>query len=175
MWKNALLLLLLTALPALCACGGPTDAAETPTETEAPAPSAAEIPAEVEGAEPEREENQMQMKIGGAAVQVLWEENESVAALQELVEQGPLTIRLSMYGGFEQVGPIGQALPRSDVPTTTAAGDIVLYTGDQIVVFYGSNSWDYTRLGRIADKTVEEMKALLGGGDVELTLSMEAE
>ena len=78
---------------------------------------------------------------------------------------------MSMYGGFEQVGPIGASLPRSDVQTVTEAGDIVLYAGNQIVIFYGSNSWSYTRLGRITDQTLD-LKELLGNGDVEITLSI---
>ena len=78
-----------------------------------------------------------------------------------------------MYGGFEQVGSIGTALPRNDVETTTASGDIVLYSGDQIVVFYGSNSWEYTRLGHITDQDTAEMEELLGNGDVTITVSME--
>ena len=83
----------------------------------------------------------------------------------------PLVIQMSMYGGFEQVGPIGQSLPRNDVQTTTVSGDIVLYSGNQIVVFYGPNSWAYTRLGHITDKTAFEMKELLGNGDVTITIS----
>ena len=74
-------------------------------------------------------------------------------------------------GGFEQVGSIGQSLPRNDAQTTTASGDIVLYSGNQIVIFYGSNSWSYTRLGHITDKTTQEMAALLGNGDIEITIS----
>ena len=101
-----------------------------------------------------------------------WEDNEAVAALCELAREG-LTIRMSMYGGFEQVGSIGEDLPRSDVQTSTSPGDIVLYSGDQLVVFYGHNAWAYTRLGHITDKTPEEMRALLGNGDVILTLIFE--
>ena len=98
-----------------------------------------------------------------------WEENESVDALKELAQNG-LTIRMSMYGGFEQVGPIGRSLPRQDAQTSTSSGDIVLYSGNQLVVFYGSNSWAYTRLGHIDDKTPDEMRKLLGNGDVIITL-----
>lgn len=83
----------------------------------------------------------MKLKINDTVVEVLWEDNESVEALFNLVLAEPLTIRMSMYGGFEQVGSIGSSLPRNDVQTTTSAGDIVLYSGSQIVVFYGSNSW----------------------------------
>ena len=80
---------------------------------------------------------------------------------------------MSMYGGFEQVGALGTSLPRDDRQTTTQAGDIVLYAGDQIVVFYGSNSWAYTRLGRITDQSVQALRDLLGNGDVTVTLSLE--
>ena len=116
-------------------------------------------------------DNDMQMMIGETPVTVAWENNESVEALKTLAEEG-LRIDMSMYGGFEQVGSIGQSLPRDDQQTTTASGDIVLYSGNQLVVFYGSNSWAYTRLGHITDQTPEQMKALLGSGDVTITLSM---
>ena len=116
-------------------------------------------------------DNDMQMMIGETPVTVAWEDNASVEALKALAAQG-LTIEMSMYGGFEQVGSIGQSLPRDDQQTTTASGDIVLYSGNQLVVFYGSNSWAYTRLGHITDQTPAQMKALLGNGDVTITLSM---
>jgi len=70
----------------------------------------------------------------------------------------------------QQVGPIGRSLPRNDSQTTTQAGDIVLYSGNQIVVFYGSNAWAYTRLGHIRDKSAQEMAELLGYGDVTVTI-----
>ena len=116
-------------------------------------------------------DNDMQMMIGETPVTVAWEDNASVEALKMLAGEG-LTIEMSMYGGFEQVGSIGQSLPRDDQQTTTTSGDIVLYSGNQLVVFYGSNSWAYTRLGHITDQTPEQMKALLGSGDVTITLSM---
>ena len=116
-------------------------------------------------------DNDMQMMIGETPVTVAWEDNASVEALKTLAAEG-LRIDMSMYGGFEQVGSIGQSLPRDDQQTTTTSGDIVLYSGNQLVVFYGSNSWAYTRLGHISDQTPEQMKALLGNGDVTITLSM---
>ena len=118
-------------------------------------------------------EAMLQMRIGDTAVTVEWEDNESVQALRDLCTDNPLTIQMSMYGGFEQVGSIGQSLPRDDRRTTTGAGDIVLYSGNQIVVFYGSNSWAYTRLGHITDQNAAGMSELLGNGDVTITISME--
>ena len=108
----------------------------------------------------------MILMIDGEEYPVEWEENESVEVLKELC---PLTMKMSMYGGFEQVGSLGESLPRNDEQITTEYGDIVLYSGNQIVVFYGSNTWAYTRLGHI-DMTQEELTDLLGNGDVEITL-----
>ena len=115
----------------------------------------------------------LQMKIADTVVEVAWEDNESVEALRKLCEEEPLTIEMSMYGGFEQVGSIGSNLPRNDVETTTSAGDIVLYSGNKMVVFYGSNSWAYTRLGHITDQDETGMTQLLSNGDVAITFSME--
>ena len=108
----------------------------------------------------------MRLLIEETEVPVTWENNASVDALKELC---PLTIRMSMYGGFEQVGSIGQSIVRDDQQTSTGYGDIVLYSGNQIVVFYGSNSWAYTRLGHV-NLSQQEMSELLGNGDVSITL-----
>jgi uncharacterized protein YceK len=113
----------------------------------------------------------MDMTINDTKVDVTWENNASVAELKELAED-ELTISMSMYGDFEQVGPIGKSITRDDKQTTTSAGDIVLYSGNQLVVFYGSNSWAYTRLGKI-NLTEKELTNLLSNGDVTITLSME--
>ena len=118
-------------------------------------------------------EKHLHLTINDTAVTVDWEANESVNALMEFVSSGPLTVQMSMYGGFEQVGPLGSSLPRNDSQTTTRAGDIVLYSGNQIVIFYGSNSWAYTRLGHITDRDAGEMAALLGNGDVTVTIGVE--
>lgn len=128
--------------------------------------------AEVQTTE-EAQEKMLQLKIADTIVEVAWEDNESVEELRKLCEEEPLTIQMSMYGGFEQVGSVGTSLPRNDAQTTTSSGDIVLYSGNQIVVFYGSNSWAYTRLGHITDQDEESMAQLLGNGDVTITISME--
>ena len=113
----------------------------------------------------------MRMSIDGAELEVDWEGNRAVAELAEMTADGPLTIQMSMYGGWEQVGPIGAALTSEDEQITAQAGDIMLYSSNQIVVFYGTNSWAYTRLGRITSRSADEMAELLGNGDVELTIS----
>ena len=125
----------------------------------------------VEHTEYTEENTALQMTIGNTSVSVDWEDNESVQSLKELCRNQPLTIYMSMYGGFEQVGSIGTALPQNDMQTTTSAGDIVIYSGNQMVVFYGSNSWAYTRLGHITDKTQAELTELLSNGNVTVTLT----
>ena len=117
------------------------------------------------------ENKEMVMKIDGTKVDVTWEESASVEELEELAASG-LSISMSMYGGFEQVGSIGKSITQNDKQMTTGAGDIVLYSGNQLVVFYGSNSWAYTKLGKI-NMSQKELADLLGKGDVTITISME--
>ena len=113
----------------------------------------------------------MKIEVNGSTFTATLADNAAADALVDWVEEGPVTLELSDYAGFEKVGPLGRSLPASDSQTTTHAGDIVLYQGDQIVLFYGSNSWSYTRLGHIDDLTGWE--DALGGGDVTVTLSLE--
>ena len=88
------------------------------------------------------------IKIDDTVVDITWENNDSVNELMEYARDG-LTIEMYQYGGFEQVGSIGKTITTSDSQITTIPGDVVLYSGNQIVIFYGSNSWSYTKLGHI--------------------------
>lgn len=120
----------------------------------------------------EEQSDEIKMLINDTPVTVEWEDNESVAALKEAVKTNPITIQMSMYGGFEQFGSIGMSLPRNDTRITTTSGDVILYSGDQMVVFYGSNTWSYTRLGHITGKTQAELTELLSNGSVIITLTI---
>ena len=120
--------------------------------------------------ETQGETTEMKLFIGEEEVNVEWEKNDAVAALGEMVQKQPLTVDMSMYDDFEQVGELGMSLPAEDEQITTESGDIMLYSGDKIVVFYGSNSWDYTPLGKVTNKSPEEMAELLGAGDVTITI-----
>lgn len=113
----------------------------------------------------------MNIQVGDAVFSATLEENEAVTAFVEMMREGSVVIQMSDYSGFEKVGPLGTSLPASNSQTTTHAGDIVLYNGNQIVIFYGSNSWSYTRLGHIDDLTGWE--EALGNGDVTVTFSLE--
>ena len=149
----------------------PTTATLTETRVET-RPQQTELQTEPLPEETREENLTLKLTIDGTELDVLWEDNESAAALRDLAADAPLTIQMSPYGGFEQVGPIGRSLLRNDVQTTTEPGDIVLYSGNQIVVFCGSNSWAYTRLGKIQGMDQAALTELLGNGAVTLALSV---
>ena len=144
-------------------------ALEEPEESDSNAAPESGEP-ETEQDEEENSEMQMNVQVGGSTFTATLEENAAVDALVDMMEQGSVTIQMSDYSGFEKVGPLGTSLPTSNRQTTTQAGDIVLYQGNQIVMFYGSNSWSYTRLGHINDLTGWE--EALGSGDVTVTFSL---
>ena len=114
------------------------------------------------------------LKVGGNTMTATLTDNEATRELTKLLEQDDITIRMSDYGGFEKVGALPQSLPTSNTQITTAPGDIMLYQGNQMVIFYGSNSWSYTRLGKIDGATVSNLRQFLGNGDIVLTLSLES-
>ena len=114
------------------------------------------------------------LKVGGNSMTATLTDNEATRELTKLLEQGDMTIRMSDYGGFEKVGSLPQSLPTSNTHITTVPGDIMLYQGNQMVIFYDSNSWSYTRLGKIDGATVSNLRQFLGNGDVTLTLSLDS-
>ncbi len=157
----AALAALITAL--CCACGIKTPNVPGPEPTER-----AEQTAQPLNTEEDTMENGMKLFIDGRELEVVWERNRAAAALKEAAKGG-LTVGMEPYGGFEQVGALGFSLPASDERIKTAPGDVVLYSGDSIVIFYGTNTWAYTRLGHI-NADAEELAALLSNGPVELKL-----
>lgn len=129
-----------------------------------------QLPGQEPGDTEENAEMKMNVHIGAHTFTATLEDNAAVDALVKMMESGPLTLQMSEYAGFEKVGELGANLPASNSQTTTQAGDIVLYQGSQIVIFYGSNSWSYTRLGKIDDLT--GWTDALGSGDVSVTFSL---
>ena len=93
-------------------------------------------------------------------------DNSSALTFYELLNKAPVTIKMSDYGNFEKVGSLGTSLPRNDTHITTEAGDIILYQGNQITIYYDKNSWSFTRLGKIDGVTQAELKRVLGKGNV---------
>ena len=117
----------------------------------------------------------MYITIGNQTLPVTLVKNNATEALMAALAANPITYEADDYGGFEKVGALGMSLPTSNQQLTTQAGDVILYSGNQIVLFYGSNSWSYTRLGRIEYESLEQLKSFLkaGQGRVSVTLSEE--
>lgn len=118
----------------------------------------------------EVQEGKMYLKIGNTVLTATLADNQ---AARELAQRLPLTLDLRDYGGFEKVGSLGFFLPRADVYVTAQPGEFVLYQGNQFVLFYGQNTWSYTRLGRIDGMAAQQLQEILGGGNVTVTLSAE--
>ncbi len=123
-----------------------------------------------------REENTMKqitLSFNGHTYSATLADNSSAEAFAQLLKSGPLTVAAHDYGNFEKVGELGTSLPRNDQQITTSPGDIILYQGDQITVYYAQNSWSFTRLGRMDDPS--GLREALGDGDVEITFQLAEE
>lgn len=119
------------------------------------------------------DQNQFYITAGETVFTADFCDNSSAEAFRELLADGPLTIDMHDYGNFEKVGEIGSTLPANDEQITTEPGDVILYLGTSITIYYDTNSWNFTRLGKIRDVSKEELLAAFGGGDVMVTFSVE--
>ncbi len=111
------------------------------------------------------------LSINHETFPVTWENNNTVQSLKTKLTDQALTVNLSAYGGFEQVGSLGFTLPSQDQQLRATSGDIMLYNSNNIVLFFGSNSWSYTKLGHI-DLSQSELDKLLNQDNVSITLSL---
>ena len=109
---------------------------------------------------------------GGQTFAARFENNSSADALRQLLSQEDLTVDMSDYGNFEKVGSLGQSLPTNDQSITTQPGDVILYQGNSITIYYDTNTWSFTRLGKIENATREGLLQALGDGDVQVTFSL---
>lgn len=111
--------------------------------------------------------------IDGTILEIALADNRSARAFAELLAGGPVTVDMSDYGGFEKVGSLGTSLPTTDEQISTGPGDVILYQGNNIVIYYGTNNWNFTRLGKIQDADAQTLRELLGSGNVSVTFSLE--
>lgn len=116
--------------------------------------------------------NTVCIKINNQVFNIDLENNSATIELKERLKNGDIVVNAHEYGGFEKVGDLGFSLTREDSDITTSAGDIVLYQGNQISLFYDSNSWSYTKLGRIHNIATNELKNILGKGDVTIIFTL---
>ena len=125
-----------------------------------------------EAPQSEGDASMLNLTINGTVLTAALADNTSAQALRELLADGPLTIDMNDYGNMEKVGPLGTSLPTNDEQITTQAGDIILYQGNNLVIYYAPNSYHFTRLGRINNVTAQGLRDILGDGSVSVTLSL---
>lgn len=119
------------------------------------------------------ETNSIKLTIkGGKTFTATLADNSSADALIKLLSKGDVTVEMQDYGNMEKVGPLGTNLPRNDRQTSTGPGDIILYQGKYLVIYYSTNSWNFTRIGKIDNADGAQLKSALGNGDVTVTLSL---
>ena len=118
------------------------------------------------------ETNMINLQIGEHTLTAELADNTSTQAFAKLLREGPVTVQMHDYSNFEKVGPLPTSLPENNEQITTEPGDIILYQGNSITVYYDENSWNFTRLGKVQGVTGEELRGILGYGDVEITFSL---
>lgn len=118
------------------------------------------------------ESTKLTLSVDGTPLSVKWENNKSVSALKELAAEKDLTIKAQQYGGFEQVGSLPEKIVSEDSHMTAEPGDIMLYSSDSVVIYYGTNTWSYTKLGHIENLSEIQLNQLLSGEAVTLTFSL---
>ena len=147
--------------------------AENPATTEMPIitenPVATEVPTATETSQ--SESRVIQVKVGEQVMEAVLEDNTSAAEFLKLLEAGAVTIDMHDYGSFEKVGSLGTNIVRNDVSITTTPGDIILYQGNQVTIYYDENTWSFTKLGHITGATKEQLLSVLGEGSVTVTFS----
>lgn len=158
--------LLLLTLFGLTACGKQPKLA---TETTSQSTTATTISETI--TDQKETEMTLTLSINHETLPVTWENNNTVQRLKTKLTDQSLTVNLSAYGGFEQVGSLGFTLPSQDQKLRATSGDIMLYNSNNIVLFFGSNSWSYTKLGHI-DLSQSELEKLLNQDSVSITLSL---
>ena len=116
----------------------------------------------------------IKISVGGKSLTVAIEDNNATKELVEVLRESSVSYEANDYGGFEKVGDLGFSLPASDTRISTQPGDVILYSGNQLVLFYGTNSWSYTRIGKMEYATLDELKSFLraGQGKITVTLSL---
>lgn len=195
-YKNRLILMAAVILSlSLSACGGNTQSEESNTSTTNQTEESVTVTSEsdqatISSSVEEQQENvttetnastsqqegeetmNITLTVNGTTLTAELTDNSSAEALKEMLADGPLTVEMSDYAGMEKVGSLGKSLPTNDEEITTDAGDLILYQGDQLVIYYAPNSWNFTRLGKIQDVTASELYEILGSGDVEVTLAL---
>lgn len=188
MKKISAIVFAFSVLLSIAACGSDTDTVQMPESSERVSAQSDEKEqdpeTQTEGgtdtqnletqseAEEEKTEMILNIQVGEHLLTATLAQNSSVDALVNMLSEGPVIIQMSDYANMEKVGALPESLPRNDEPISTEAGDLILYQGNSFVIYYDTNSWNFTRLGKVNDVTQQELKEILGSRDVTVELSL---
>jgi hypothetical protein len=114
--------------------------------------------------------DKVNITIGGVTKVIELVDNAATKALVGKLQEKSVTVTLNTNSNFEIWGSLGFSLPTSDEYINGQPGDVVLYNGSNICLFYGSNSYSYTRLGKINGLTADELKTFLKGGQNNISV-----
>lgn len=114
----------------------------------------------------------VQLEVNGNLFDVELEDNSSAYEFKEKLKLNDIVVNASDYGNFEKVGNLGFTLSTNDKRITTEPGDIILYQGDKLTLYYDTNTWTFTKLGKLKNVTKEQLKNVLGDEDVTLKFSL---
>lgn len=165
--KTVFMLLISSLLPFCLVSCGDNNSSVYPSESEADG-----VTNESGGSSAASVNTKIELVINSQVLTAVLENNSSADAFAALLENGPLTLSMSDYGNFEKTGELPESLKRNDSTITAEPGDIILYQGKTITVYYDYNTYNFTRLGKITDITSEELKELLGKNDVTVTFRL---
>ena len=114
------------------------------------------------------------LSIGGVTKSATLVSNSSTEALVAQLQKGDITYEAHDYGDFEKVGALGYTFPQNNEQINTEPGDLILYQGSNLCIYYDTNSWNFTRIGKLDNMTQADIKTWVkaGGGNVNVTLSL---
>lgn len=117
----------------------------------------------------------LNMKVNGKNIRIMLNDNSSAEAVKGLLKEGPVTLEMKDYAHMEKFGSLGRQLPRNDRPITTKAGDVILSEGHLLVIYYAPNTWNFTKIGAVQNMTEQELREVLGKGNITVILSLDEE
>ena len=109
-----------------------------------------------------------EVRVGDSFFMIDLEDNSSAKAFLDNISKDELVVDMHDYGGFEKVGDLPWELPTNDEEITAKPGDIILYQGNKITIYYDENTWNFTKLGELSggtDEDIAEWKEVFGGKD----------
>ena len=158
---------------AVIACGSKEDDEPKPIEPQIITDQETDIEQEDN---PQQDDEQMApqliITVGGRSLTADFAQNSSAEALIEALKKSPITYQAHDYGGFEKVGDLGVSFPQNNEQITTSPGDIILYQGNNLCIYYGKNTWNFTRIAQIQDVGKEDLLDFLGDGEIEVKLEV---